>query len=109
MARGSVGKRSAALPSSCQWPSSFAPHRYSTDEMIRRNGPEVFQTTVRDYPRSEDIHYSLLAIPCSTSAFVSEPDGRNEKHSTMSAGFCWKWLSTERRTVSASAANGFLS
>ena len=53
--------------------------------------------------------YSLLAIRCSTSAFVSEPDGRNEKHSMMSAGFCWKWLSTERRTVSASAADGFLS
>jgi hypothetical protein len=53
--------------------------------------------------------YSLLAIPPTNSAVVPEPDGPNEKESTMSLGFCLKWLSTERRTISASAANGFLS
>jgi hypothetical protein len=40
---------------------------------------------------------------------VPEPDDPKEKDSTMSSGFCRKWLSTERRTISASAANGFLS
>jgi hypothetical protein len=45
----------------------------------------------------------------STCAVVPEPDRPNEKDNTMSSGFCWKWLSTERRTISASAANGFLS
>src|SRR5262249_17445857 len=59
--------------------------------------------------RSLGTGYWLRAIPPSNSAVVPEPDGPNEKESTMSLGFCLKWLSTERRTISASAANGFLS
>jgi hypothetical protein len=51
--------------------------------------------------------YSPLAGP--TCATVPEPDRPNEKDNSMSSGFSLKWASTERRTISARAANGFLS